>query len=185
MNMTTTQTEKDAWFADINARGLFKTLNLSGKIASEPYYPKSLNFMPVTSPWFMFNDKVYEVKTRAVHDEAELEAYLDNHSDVALYYVSVSTEGTMRMFARFAHIDTDYRSPITIEEFYEKHKDVLHDGDATSGTLEGLKSQMEKVNGLEPILYTSKIIRFIGQPANLQIKKRHSPMASLFMFNGV
>jgi len=166
MNMTTTQTEKDAWFADIKTRGVFKTLNLSGKIASEPYYPTSLNFMPVTSPVFMFNDKVYEVKTRAVHDEAELEAYLDNHSDVALYYVSVSTEGTMRMFARFAHIDTDYRSPITIEEFYEKHKDVLHDG----GTLEGLKSQMEKVNGLDKITYVSKIIRFIGQPANLQIK---------------
>ena len=171
MNMTTTQTEKDAWFADINARGLFKTLNLSGNIATKPYYPKSLNFMPVASPWFMFNDKVYEVKTRAVHDEAELEAYLDNHPDVALYYVSVSTEGAMRMFARFAHIDTDYRSPITIEEFYEKHKDVLYEGDADSGTLEGLKSQMEKVNGLDSIFYTSKIVRFIGQPASLKIEK--------------
>ena len=171
MNMTTTEAEKDAWFADINARGLFKTLNLSGNIASEPYYPKSLNFMPVTSPVFMFNDKVYEVKTRAVHDIPELEAYLDNHPDVALYYVSVSTEGTMRMFARFAHIDTDYRSPITIEEFYEKHKDVLHEGDADSGTLEGLKSQMEKVNGLDSIFYTSKIVRFIGQPASLKIEK--------------
>jgi hypothetical protein len=170
MNMTTTQAEKDAWFADINARGLFKTLNLSGQIASKPYYPKSLNFMPVTSPWFMFNDKVYEVKTRAVHDEAELEAYLDNHPDVALYYVSVSTEGTMRMFARFAHIDTDYRSPITIEEFYEKHKDTLHSTNIENGTLEGLKSQMEKVNGLDTIKYVSKLIRFIGQPANLQIK---------------
>ena len=113
MNMTITKTEKDAWFADINARGLFKTLNLSGNIATKPYYPKSLNFMPVTSPWFMFNDKVYEVKTRAVKDEDELEAYLDNHSDVALYYVSVSTEGIMRMFARFAHIDTEGLSPIT------------------------------------------------------------------------
>ena len=171
MNMTTTQTEKDAWFADINALGLFKTLNLSGQIASKPYYPKSLNFMPVTSPWFMFNDKVYEVKTRAVHNEAELEAYLDNHSDIALYYVSISTEGTMRMFARFAHIDTDYRSPITIEEFYEKHKDTLHSTNLENGTLEGLKSQMEKVNGLDTIMYMSKIIRFIGQPANLQIEK--------------
>ena len=170
MNMTTTQTEKDAWFADINARGLFKTLNPSGRIASKPYYPKSLNFMPVTSPWFMFNDKVYEVKTRAVHNEAELEAYLDNHPDVALYYVSVSTEGTMRMFTRFAHIDTDYRSPITIEEFYEKHKDVLHGANVECGTLEGLKSQMEKVHGLDRITYVSKLIRFIGQPANLQIK---------------
>ena len=170
MNMTTTQAEKDAWFADINARGLFKTLNLAGNIASKPYYPKSLNFMPVASPWFMFNDKVYEVKTRAVHDEAELEAYLDNHPDVALYYVSVSTEGTMRMFARFAHIDTDYLSPITIEEFYEKHKDTLHSTNIENGTLEGLKSQMEKVNGLDTIKYVSKLIRFIGQPANLQIK---------------
>ena len=170
MNMTTTEAEKDAWFADINARGLFKTLNLSGQIASKPYYPKSLNFMPVTSPWFMFNDKVYEVKTRAVHDEAELEAYLDNHPDVALYYVSVSTEGAMRMFARFAHIDTDYLSPITIEEFYEKHKDTLHSTNLEYGTLEGLKSQMEKVNGLDTIKYLSKLVRFIGQPANLQIK---------------
>ena len=171
MNMTITKTEKDAWFADIKTRDYFKMLNTTGNIATKPYYPKSLNFMPVTSPVFMFNDKVYEVKTRAVKDEAELEAYLDNHSDVALYYVSVSTEGTMRMFARFAHIDTDYRSPITIEEFYEKHKDVLHEGDADSGTLEGLKSQMEKVNGIDAILYTSKIIRFIGQPASLKIEK--------------
>ena len=155
MNMTITKTEKDAWFADIKTRDYFKMLNTTGNIATKPYYPKSLNFMPVTSPVFMFNDKVYEVKTRAVKDEAELEAYLDNHSDVALYYVSVSTEGAMRMFARFAHIDTD----------------VLHEGHADSGTLEGLKSQMEKVNGIDAILYTSKIIRFIGQPASLKIEK--------------
>ncbi len=48
---------------------------------------------------------------------------------------------------------------------------MLHKGDATYGTLEGLKSQMEKVNGLDAILYTSKIIRFIGQPASLKIEK--------------
>jgi len=170
MNMTTTQTEKDAWFADIKAKGLFKMLNTTGNIAYEPYYPKSLNFMPVTSPVFMFNDNVYEVKTRAVKDEAELEAYLDTTPNVALYYAGRQTDASM-FVARFAHIDTEYRSPITIEEFYEKHKDVLHDGDATSGTLKGLKSQMEKVNGLDAILYTSKIIKFIGQPASLKIEK--------------
>ena len=37
--------------------------------------------------------------------------------------------------------------------------------------LSDLKSQMEKVNGLDTIHYISKIIRFIGQPANLQIEK--------------
>ena len=114
MNMTITKTEKDAWFADIKTRDYFKMLNTTGNIAYEPYYPKSLNFMPVTSAVFTVNDKVYEVKTRSVHDEAELEAYLDNHPDVALYYVAVSTTGGIfRMHARFAHIDTDYRSPIT------------------------------------------------------------------------
>ena len=179
MNMTTTQAEKDAWFEKIKTLDYFKTTDTThifSYFVYQPYYPKSLNFMPVTSAVFTVNDKVYEVKTRSANteavDEAELEAYLDNHSDVALYYVAVSTTGGIfRMHARFAHIDTDYRSPITIEEFYEKHKDVLHEGDADSGTLEGLKSQMEKVNGLDSIFYTSKIVRFIGQPASLKIEK--------------
>jgi hypothetical protein len=174
MNMTTTQTEKDAWFEKIKTLNYFKTTNTTdifSYFVYQPYYPKSLNFMPVTSPCFMFNDKVYEVKTRAVKDEVELETYLDNHSDVALYYVSVSTEGAMRMFARFAHIDTDYRSPITIEEFCEKHKDVLHDANTECGTLAGLKFQMEKVNGIEPIFYLTKFISGIGQPINLRMEK--------------
>ena len=117
MNMTTTQAEKDAWFEKIKTLDYFKTTDTThifSYFVYQPYYPKSLNFMPVTSAVFTVNDKVYEVKTRSAHDEAELEAYLDNHPDVALYYVAVSTTGGIfRMHARFAHIDTDYRSPIT------------------------------------------------------------------------
>ena len=175
MNMTTTQTEKDAWFEKIKTLDYFKTTDTThifSYFVYQPYYPKSLNFMPVTSAVFTVNDKVYEVKTRSANTEAELEAYLDNHPDVALYYVAVSTTGGIfRMHARFAHIDTDYRSPITIEEFYEKHKNTLHSTDIENGTLGGLKSQMEKVNGLDKITYVSKLIRFIGQPANLEIEK--------------
>jgi hypothetical protein len=175
MNITTTQTEKDAWFAHI------KTLNHSreiiqadgstvSKVTFEPYFPQSLNFLPVKSPCFMVNDKVHSVETRRFKDESELETYLDNTPNIGLYYAGRSTEASSFFVARIAHIDTDHLSPLTIEEFYEKHKDVLHEANAECGTLEGLKSQMQKVNGLGMIQYLTKFIAGVGQPISIRIK---------------
>lgn len=176
MNMAITQTEKDAWFAHI------KTLNHSteytradgskfSKVTFEPYFPKSLNFLPVKSMCFMVNEKVYGVTTRRIKDEVELEEYLDSTPNIALYYAGRSTESSSFFVARIANIDTDHLSPLTIEEFYEKHKDVLHKAHVSSGTLAGLKSQMERVNELGMIFYMTQFIHGIGQPINLRMEK--------------
>ena len=174
MNITTTQTEKDTWFAHI------KTLNHSrevtqadgskvSKVTFEPYFPESLNFLPVTSPCFVVNERVYGVETRRFKDESELETYLDNTPNVALFYTGRSTEANV-FVARIANIDTDHLSPLTIEEFYENHKDTLHEANVDCGTLAGLKSQMGKVNGLGMIQYLTKFISGVGQPISLRIE---------------
>jgi len=175
MNMTTTQTKKDAWIAHIKTLNHIKEITQSdgstvSKIAFEPYFPESLNFLPVTSPCFMVNEKVHNVQTRQFKDEAELEAYLDNTTNVALYYAGRPTDANM-FVARIAHIDTEYLSPMTIEEFYEKHKDVLHEATVECGTLAGLKSQMGKMNGLGMIHYLTKFIPGVGQPISLRMEK--------------
>lgn len=132
---------------------------------TEFYWPESDNFEKLTELFIEKNNNVFKCYTLGFTTSEEIEKFIENSDNIGIYYITKSDNDTRYKFLmRFIDFDKPGLQRKSAEEFYQNDKEELSNGNTT---IEDIKTQMSKVNGLRFIYVKRKS----PESSNLRIER--------------
>lgn len=117
-----------------------------GGLNLELYWPESNNFKKINSPFVRENNKIYCCKTLGASTQEEVENFIENSSNIGIYYIEKSNDLTYGFKIRVIDFDQDELTGVTVEDFYEKNSKELS---SATTTIEEIKEKMSEVKDLD------------------------------------